>query len=380
MSTIPPVRPVFSKDDREAVAKLVDETLSTGRLTLGPQVEQFEQAFALRHGTRFGVATSTGTSALEILFRCLHVQGKEVLVPSNTFLATAAAALHAGGIVRLADVDARTLALSARTVEAALTDRCAAVVVVHIGGLVSSDVDEIASLCRRRGVFLVEDAAHAHGSGLAGRPAGSFGHAGAFSFYPTKVMTSGEGGMIVTDDETLADAARMQRDHGKRPDDPTDHLVVGGSWRMSELHAVVGLVQLARLDEFVTRRRQVAEAYDQALAGLGGITSLTPPPRAEPNYYKHIALLDPGIDRMELKRGLRDRHGVSLSGEVYAVPLHRQPVLSPLVGGRFPTADDVCARHLCLPVLSDMTDREVDHVVASLAQELRFFRGQRRER
>jgi dTDP-4-amino-4,6-dideoxygalactose transaminase len=293
-----------------------------------------------------------------------------VIVPANTFFATAAAVAHAGGRVRLADVDEHTLALSAATVEASLTRDTAGVVMVHIGGVISPEVVAIRDLCARRGLFFVEDAAHAHGSSLDGVAAGGFGVAGAFSFYPTKVITAGEGGMIVTADERLRDDARVYRDQGKAGFLGGDHVRLGAAWRMSELHAAVGLVQLRRLDEFIATRRAAAARYDAALADLDGIDALPIPPGCASNYYKYVAMLDPGVDRDTLKRTLRDAHGVSLSGEVYAAPLHCQPVFHDLARDGFPVAESVCARQVCLPVHSDMTTTEAERVVDGLRAAL----------
>ena len=367
---VPAARIVFSAEDRRAVLALVDESLRTGSLTLGPHTRRFEEAFAARHDAAHAVAVSSGTSALEIILRAIGVEGREVVVPTNTFFASAAAVVHAGGTPRLAEVSASTLALSAETVEAALTPDTAAVMLVHIGGLISPEVDAIRTLCDERGVLLVEDAAHAHGSSHDGRPAGSFGHAAAFSFYPTKVLTSGEGGMIVTGDAALRDEAVIYRDQGKAGFLGGDHVRMGSAWRMSELHAAVGLVHLGRLDEAIATRQAVAERYDKALADLGRCEPVEVPGGSVTNYYKYVALLEPGIDRAALKLDLRERTGVSLSGEVYALPLHRQPVFAGLAAGPFPVADDVCNRHVCLPIHSDMTDDEADHVIDSLAGAL----------
>jgi perosamine synthetase len=363
---VPAARMVFSDDDRAAILSMIDEVLQTGSLTLGPFTRELEEAFRTRHGAPHAVAVSSGTSALEIILRSLGVEGREVVVPANTFFATAAAVLHAGGTPRFADVAPDTLALSAETVEAALGENTAGVIIVHIGGLVSPEVEEIRRLCDRRGLFLVEDAAHAHGSSLTGRPAGSFGVASAFSFYPTKVMTTGEGGMIVTGDERIRDDAVIYRDQGKAGFLGGDHVRLGYAWRMSELHAAVGIVQLRRLDEFIKIRREVADNYDEALGGIEGISPLIRPPISETNYYKYLAMLDPGIDRQEVKATLREEHGVSLSGEVYASPLHHQPVFAGLHHGSLPVAEDVCRRHVCLPIHSDMTRDEAVHVVESL--------------
>ena len=376
---VPAARPVFPPDDRRAITELIDRLLASGSLTLGPLTEAFEDAFAERHQVRNAVAVSSGTAALEILLRTFGVAGREVIVPANTFFATAAAVVHAGGIPRLADVDRDTMALSTATLEAALatTDAAATtdadagnpagVIAVHIGGLVSDELPAIADLCRRRGMFLIEDAAHAHGAGLGGRSAGTFGDAAAFSFYPTKVMTSGEGGMIVTNDDAIRDEARIYRDQGKGAFLGGDHVRMGYAWRMSELHAAVGLVQLRRLDEFLAVRRNAAATYDTALSTIDGLEIPARPRTAESNFYKYPVMLAAGIDRSALKAELRDRHRVSLSGEVYAAPLHHHPVFADARRAPLPMAEDVCARHICLPVHSDITELEVEQVVDALA-------------
>jgi perosamine synthetase len=365
---IPAARIVFSDDDRAAVLAMIDQSLQTGALTLGPYTRELEDAFRARHDAPFAVAVSSGTSAIEIILRTIGVEGREVVVPANTFFATAAAVIHAGGKPRFADVAPDTLALSATTVEAALGDDTAGVVLVHIGGAITPEVDAIRAVCERRGLFLVEDAAHAHGSSLDGRAAGSFGIAAAFSFYPTKVMTTGEGGMIVTADERIRDDAHIYRDQGKAGFLGSDHVRMGYAWRMSELQAAVGIVQLRRLDEFIKIRREVADLYDEGLSGINGITPLTTP--SETNYYKYLAMLDQGIDRQAVKSALKEDHGVSLSGEVYASPLHEQPVFAGLHAGDLPVAEDVCRRHVCLPIHSDMTRDEAEYVVASLRSVL----------
>jgi dTDP-4-amino-4,6-dideoxygalactose transaminase len=371
---VPPARPTFSADDRAAIAKLIEESLATGSLTLGPNTARFEEAFAARHDVNHAVAVSSGTAALEIALRALAdpdgagggLAGRTVIVPANTFYATAGAVIHAGGVPRFADIDPATFALSPATVEPLLDDTCAGVAIVHVGGFVSPDTAVLADLCRSRGLWLLEDAAHAHGATFAGRPAGSIGDAGAFSFYPTKVITSGEGGVITTADERLRDEARIYRDQGKAGFLGGDHVRLGYAWRMSELHAAVGVTQLARLDEFIAVRRRVARRYDEALAGIPGITPVLAPEGSQPNYYKYLAVLDEGIDRAGLKKTLREEHGVGMSGEVYASPLHRQPIFADLPAGPLPVSEDLCARHVCLPIHNDMADSEAEQVIDGL--------------
>jgi perosamine synthetase len=367
---VPAARIVFSPEDRSAITEMIDDSLRSGELTLGSRTAEFEDAFALRHQVAHAVAVSSGTAALEIIFRVLAVQGREVVIPTNTFFATAAAVIHAGGIPRFADVSPVTLALSPATLDAALTPATAAVVLVHIGGLVTPDVDGIRAICDQRGVVLIEDAAHAHGASFDGRAAGTFGRAAAFSFYPTKVMTSGEGGMITTGDEYVREEAILYRDQGKAGFLGGEHVRLGYAWRMSELHAAVGLVHLARLDHAIAARRRVAARYTDALSALEGCRPLPVPAACQSNYYKYVALLEPGIDRSEVRRAMLDRWGVSLAGEVYGTPLHRQPVFAGSASGSFPVADDVCARHVCLPVHSDMTDDEINQVIEGLTSVL----------
>jgi dTDP-4-amino-4,6-dideoxygalactose transaminase len=361
---------VFSDHDRARILELVDRALRSGSLTLGETGQLLEEAFAARHRAPNAVTVASGTAALEIILRAVGVERSEVVVPANTFFATAAAVVHAGGTPRFADVDPATFALSASSIAAALTRSVAAVVLVHIGGMITSEMDEIRALCERRSVTLIEDAAHAHGSSFDGHPAGSWGRAAAWSFYPTKVVTSGEGGMITTADDALAAEARVYRDQGKASFLGGGHVRLGYAWRMSELHAAVGLVHLGHLDEFVATRRRIAAHYDAALTGVAGAEPLPVAAGCVSNYYKYPVRLGPGVDRARLKERMARDHGVALSGEVYATPLHREPVFAHLATAALPGADDVCGRHVCLPVHSDMTAAEAEHVVGSLAAVL----------
>jgi perosamine synthetase len=358
---------VFSKADRTRILAMVDNSLQSGTLTLGPVAAELEQLFAAQCSAAHGIATASGTSALEIIFRALDVTGTDVVVPANTFFATAAAVRHAGARIRFADVAPDTLALSCDTVDAAITDDTSCVVLVHIGGLVTPEIEKITDLCARRRIHLVEDAAHAHGATMDGRPAGSFGVAAAFSFYPTKVMTAGEGGMVVTDDENLATEARWYRDQGKAGFHGGEHIRLGYAWRMSELDAAVGRVQFDHLTEFIEVRRSVAARYDDALSTIAGIAPLREPDRCRSNYYKYVVVLDHASARPTVKQHCRDEYGVALSGEVYARPLYREPVFVDLTTAPLDGAEDICARHICLPILSDMRDDEVDLTIQAVS-------------
>jgi perosamine synthetase len=367
---IPAAKIQFLPEDRTWISERISEVLATGQLTLGKYGARFEEMFADYCGCRHGIAVNSGTSALEIIFRSLGIEGKDVIVPTNTFFATAAAVVHAGGRPVFAEMDPESFGVTPEDVERRLTAKTAGIVVVHIGGVISRRINDLQELCRRKGIWLVEDAAHAHGSSFSGVKAGAFGIAGAFSFYPTKVMTSAEGGMIVTSDERIAEEARIYRDQGKAGFTQNAHIRMGYNWRMSEPHAIIGVRHLEHLPSMISDRQKIARIYDEGLKGFTSLGSLVVPGGGVCNYYKYIAVPKDKIDRKSVKTLLRERCGVSLSGEVYEEPLHKQPVFKQYASGPLPVAEDYCARHICLPVFSGMKEDEAYWVLKSLKEVL----------
>lgn len=365
---VPAAKIQFLPEDRVWIAERIQEVLATGQLTLGKYGTEFEKQFASLCGVNHGIAVNSGTSALEIILRALGVQGKDVLVPTNTFFATAAAVVHAGGNPILVDMDPESFAVRPEAVEKSITSNTAGIVVVHIGGIVSKHMPDLVALAARKGLWLVEDAAHAHGSFLRGTSAGAFGIAGSFSFYPTKVMTSGEGGMIVTNDARIAEEARIYRDQGKASFTQNAHIRMGYNWRMSEPHAIIGLKHLERLPAMIADRQKIARIYDAALKGFRNLATLKVPEGGVCNFYKYIAVLNHKRDRKELKTLLRERHGVGLAGEVYEEPLHKQPVFEKYLITPLPISEDLCARHICLPVFSGMEEADAHHIIQALKQ------------
>lgn len=365
-SMVPAARIEFQPEDRQWIADRIQEMLASGQLTLGQYGKAFEEGFAKLCGIEHAVAVNSGTAALEISLRALDVDGKDVLVPANTFFATAAAVVHAGARPVLMDTDPATFGTAPEEIERRLTPETGAVVVVHIGGLVSPRMPEIQALLAARGVALVEDAAHAHGSSYDGVRAGAFGVAGAFSFYPTKVMTSAEGGMLVTHDARVAEEARIYRDQGKASFTVNAHTRLGYNWRMSEPHAVIGLRHLERLPEMIADRQRVAALYDDALKDFEGLSPLPVPAGGSCNYYKYVVRMERPFDRKRLKAELRERHGVCLAGEVYEDPIQRQPIFERYAAGPLPASERVCASHVCLPVFSGMTEAQAYRVIEGL--------------
>jgi len=370
---IPPLKPYFPAKDVEIIEKDLRKILASGMLTLGEYTRRFEAAFAQLCGVQHAVAVNSGTSALEIALRASGIRrGDEVIVPTNTFAATAAVVVLIGAKPIFTDIDAESLCINSENVKKYLTSKTRAVITVHIGGLICPEIRAIKEVCEDHNLVLVEDAAHAQGSLLDKKSAGSFGNAGCFSFYPTKVITTGEGGMITTDSSSVAEEAAVLRDQGKESFNSNIIVEVGYNWRMNEISAAIGLTQLNRLQEFIKRRNEIADYYDKELSKTRELKPLEVPNNALSNYYKYVAFLSPEISREDFKQKLREK-GVKLSGEVYWPPLHMQPVYRRLLKvkeGDFPVAEKACKRIVCLPIYSQMTVNEAKYVIEKVKEVL----------
>jgi perosamine synthetase len=368
--TVPSARIEFLPEDRRWITDRIEEILESGQLTLGKYGAAFEEKFSELCGVKHAVAVNSGTAALEISLRALGVEGRDVLVPANTFFATVAAVVHAGARPVLMDTEPETFGTAPEEVERRITPNTAGVIVVHIGGLVSSRMTELQEVVQRKGIWLLEDAAHGHGSSFDGTSAGAFGIAGAFSFYPTKVMTAAEGGMITTNDDRLAEEARIYRDQGKASFTQNAHTRLGYNWRLAETNAVIGLRHLERLPAMIRSRQRIAALYDAGLADFGGLTPLRIPEGGVCNYYKYVAITKQKTDRKSLKADLRGTYGVSLAGEVYEEPVQRQPIFERYAEYPLPASEDVCSNHICLPVFSGMTDEQAKQVIDALKRTI----------
>src|ERR1700733_298084 len=212
--TFPSGKPYFLEEDIEEISEGLKEILHSGKMTLSKYTLEFETEFAKYIGVKHAIAANSGTCTLEMIYRSVGVEGKEIITPTNTFIATSNAVIYAGGKPVLADMDADSLGINVEDAFSKVTDKTKAMVVVHIAGLIHPRIDEIRERCEEKGITLIEDAAHAHGATRDGKKAGSLSYAGSFSFYPSKVITSFEGGMITTDDDNLDALARQMRNHG----------------------------------------------------------------------------------------------------------------------------------------------------------------------
>lgn len=379
---VPILRIPFSEEDKHFIYKSLDHVLASGFLTMGPFTREFEARFVEFTGTQYALACNSGTSALEIIIRCLGIRGKSIIVPTNTFLATAFAVINSGNRVMFADSRSETLCLDVDDVARRIDADTAAVITVHVGGVIDPDVYRLKQLCDSKGIYLIEDCAHAHGCSIDGKAAGSIGVAGAFSFFPTKVLVTGEGGLVTTHDEALYQEAVKFRNHGKDPGRGNRMSVVGNNWRMSEITAVFGVQQMRRAAELIAERQAIARFYGQALASVDGVTPLKLADSVTSSYYKYIAYLDEGLDRAAFKKTLKEQYQVSLTGEVYADLCHTEPVWEtvdyagqpgsapPVAPGEFPGAKYLAKHHICLPVYPGLAQEEREWIVESLKKVL----------
>lgn len=365
---VPITRPYFSQECRRRIREGIDEILASGRLMLGPYTEKLEAAFAERVGTPYAVSVNTCTTALQISLQHFEVAGSDVLVPSGSFLTDISTVRWAGGNPILVDMNPETLALDLDDLARKLTPSTKGIIWVHLTGVISTEYRAIQQFARDRGLFLIEDAAHAHGATIDGKEAGSLGDVGCFSFYPTKVITSGTGGMMTLADADHVRYAKQVRLLGRHVE--TGEIVqVGNDWFMDEIRACIGYYQFLELDDMLGRRRAIAGRYDDGLSNQPGIRLLDVPDSMKPAYYQYAIFLERAIDRDELSRRLSQNHGVSAK-RIY-IPTHREKIFRDLDDGTLGKTEDTLARTLCLPMSAAMTDEEVDTVIDAVITEVR---------
>jgi dTDP-4-amino-4,6-dideoxygalactose transaminase len=364
--------PFFDASDRERIHREMDAILD-GLLSMGPNVRAFEEEFARLVGVRHAIAMNACTSTLEAALLAFDVRGREVIIPPETFIATGMAVHLTGGLPVFAEIRPDTLCLDLDDVKSRVTERTAGVILVHMAGLVTPDILEFRDFCDARGIFLLEDAAHSPGACVDGRQAGSFGHAGCFSFFSTKVLAAGEGGMLTTDDDRLASFARSFQHRGRDLEAPGEQYVMPGrNVRLTELNALLGRVQLSHLGEYLDGRQHLAARYIERLSGLNTLALVAPPALENSSFWKFPVLLPPGCDRTEVTARLSDA-GIAADW-AYQPALHLQPVFRELLGtteGTLPQSEAILGRHLCLPCHPGLSHDDVDYVCEHLAATLR---------
>ncbi|MGW0130374.1 DegT/DnrJ/EryC1/StrS family aminotransferase [Streptomyces sp. NPDC003299] len=362
----------------EEEAKAASDAVLSGWVAQGPRVAAFERAFAERVGAEHAVAVSSCTTALHLSLVALGLgPGDEVVVPSLSFIATANAVRYVGAEPVFADVEEATGNLTPATVDAVRTPRTRAVLAVHQGG-VPADVHALRAACADWQLPLVEDAACAIGSTAGGKPVGQGALIAAWSFHPRKIVTTGEGGMVTTDDAAWAARLRRLREHGMNAsaaerhasDKPVleSYLEVGYNYRMTDIQAAVGLVQLGKLDEMISRRRALAARYDSLLRDLPGLTPVRDPAYGESNFQSYWVLLGPDfpVGRDDLLAALAAA-GVSARRGIMAA--HLEPAYAGHPHAPLPVTERISRDSLILPLFHTLTEAQQDRVVAVLREQ-----------
>ncbi len=360
--------PLASPDIGSRELQLVTEVLRSGVLALGGFAQQFEAGIAGLAGRRAGIACSSGTAGLHLGVRALQIgEGDEVITTPFSFIASANCLLYERAVPRFVDIEEDSLGLDPALVEDAASTRTRAILPVHVFGR-PCRIDDVIAIARRRGWSVIEDACEGLGSTVGGRPLGSFGDVAVFAFYPNKQITTGEGGMVVTDDSMIAETIRSLRNQGRDSDGTwLRHVRLGYNYRLDELSAAVGVAQLERLDELRRGRARVVAAYERALGRYDWLTL----PRAGAgeivDWFVYVVRLHREIDRDRIIRRLAK---LGVPSRPYFAPIHLQPFYRATFGfrpGDFPVTELVAASTLALPFSSRLSDEDVRYVADALS-------------
>lgn len=356
-----------SADIADEDIRAVSEVLRSGRLALGPKSGEFERLVAEFVGVRHAVAVSSGTAALHLLIRGLGIgRGAEVLVPSFTFAASVNAILYESATPVFVDCEPKTYNIDPGDIEHRITSRTRAIMAVDVFGHPAA-WDEIESIAEKHNLHVIDDSCEALGAVYRGRRVGSFGDAAAFAFYPNKQMTTGEGGMIVTNDDRLARACRSMMNQGRSEMGAwLEHERLGYNYRMDEMSAALGVSQFGRLTSFLAKRETVARTYTAHLKGLDLVSPPTVLPQVQMSWFVYVVTLAENLERDIVIEGL-SRLGIPSRG--YFSPLHRQPYIVAELGEQgdgLGVTERIARRTLALPFHNNLTEDQVSTVVAAL--------------
>ncbi len=364
---IPGAKP-YCPDIPEVLAE-VETVLRSGRLILGPFTERLEKAFAEYIGVKYAIAVATCSAALEIVMQYAGVKGGEVIVPANTFVACANTVLYAGATPIFAETEKENFCLSLPDAIRKITPKTKAVMVVHLAGLPMPQIAKLRALCSERGLFLIEDCSHAHGATIDGQKVGSIGDAGCFSLFATKVITSGVGGIITTNNDDLMRFARSVRHQGEGGS--VENIVnLGNDWLMDEMRAVLAFHQFKNLEEIVAERNVIAGKYAARITRMPHVRSSAVPQNVRHSYYKFLAIVDEKVDKGKLVQDMKAA-GVEMN-TLYAKTIYQHPVYRDMgfVENQCPATEEQMKHQIALPLYSRMSDEEIGYLMDTLEAEL----------
>ena len=366
---IPLSQPDISKAEVDAAVGV----LGSGWLSLGPMLPEFERSVADYCGAPHAVAVNSGTSGLHLCVRGLGIgEGDEVITASFTFVASANAALYERARPVFVDIDPATMNIDPEQAEAAVTPRTRAIILVHTFGR-PAQLEDLTDLARRHGLLLIEDACEALGAEYRGRKAGTFGNAGVFAFYPNKQITTGEGGVIVTNDARLADQARRMRNQGRDPSAGRyEHTELGYNYRIPELSCAIGIEQIKRISGILDRRRAVADRYNERLCNNPDVILPAPAaPGVTISWFVYVVRLSDAFSAEDRDWIAGEMNLRGIGCQRYFAPIHLQPLYRRLFGykeGDLPSTEKVASRTLALPFFNRITDEQIAEVCATLEE------------
>ena len=355
--------------------KYLVECIRTGWISSeGPFVARFEEGFAARVGRKHGVAVANGSVALDAAVVALGIgRGDEVIMPTSTIISCAAAVVRTGATPVLVDCDPATWNMDVGQIETRITPRTRAVMVVHIFGL-PVDMEPVLALARKHGLKVIEDAAEVIGQTYRGKPCGSFGDISTFSFYPNKHVTTGEGGMLVTDDSALAERCRSLRNLCFKPEQRFVHDELGWNFRLTNLQAALGVAQLEKLDRSVTLKRRIGARYTELLKGTRGIQlPMVRTSYAENIYWVYGLVLDDSV-AFDAREAMARLGRLGIGTRPFFWPMHQQPVFTRLGlfgGERYPAAERVARRGFYIPSGMALSDAQIERAAAAVKEILR---------
>lgn len=357
--------PLSAPDVTEDEIQAISEVLRTPRLSLGPKLEEFEEALENYIGVSNAVAVSSGTSALHLSIRALGIgEGDEVIVPSFSFIAVANAVRYERATPVFGDIEPKTLALDSRSVETRITHRTKAIIVVHVFGC-PADLDEILEIARRHHLHVIEDCCEAIGAEFQGKKVGTFGDVGVFGFYPNKQITTGEGGVVVTDNTAIADTVRRLRNQGRDYSKGWfQHSELGYNYRISEIHCALGVGQIKRIEQILKRREEIAQIYDRHLSGN---RHLRLPPLSIPlrkiSWFVYAVRLDAQFDESQRDWIVEEMSRRGIETGRYFAPIHLQPIYKRAGDSeRCPVTEATASRTIALPFFNRIEGKEIEEV------------------
>ena len=336
----------------------------------GKYVEEFERRFAEYCGCKYGISTTSGTTALHLALASLGIRnGDEVIIPAFTMISTANAVVYCGAKPVLVDAEPETWNMDVDQIAEKVTSRTKAIMPVHIYGH-PCDMDPILEIAEDHNLYVIEDAAEAHGAEYKGRKAGGIGDVGCFSFYANKIITTGEGGMVVTNDKKVAERAMMLKDLAFSKERRFSHTDLGFNYRMTNIQAAIGLAQLEKIDELVERRRKNAMLYNKLLEDVEGVRLPVEKEWAKNVYWMYSIIIedDFGMSRDELMKELAKR---GIETRTFFIPMHQQPVFQKMglfKGERYPVAEEISRKGMYLPSSSGLKEEEIEFIVNAIKE------------